>query len=106
LAQSAHDRYVTAIIVVSCSRRHASLGNWSIQGSVELTTSRAASRDANTEPPSRRTLINSNKNRFSFPGTVNKDIASWQVEKSLSSIISLDQATYLAQFPNELRRKA
>jgi len=27
--QSAQDRYVTAITVVSCSSRHASLGNWS-----------------------------------------------------------------------------
>jgi len=27
--QSAQDRYVTAITVVSCANRHASLGNWS-----------------------------------------------------------------------------
>jgi len=27
--QSAQDRYVTAITVVSCSSHHASLGNWS-----------------------------------------------------------------------------
>jgi len=29
--QSAQDRYVTAIRVVSCSSRHATLGNWSIK---------------------------------------------------------------------------
>jgi len=45
--QSAQDRYVTEITVVSCSDRHALLGNWSAGAvSVELTTSRAASRDA------------------------------------------------------------
>jgi len=42
------DRHVTEIAIVSCSDRHASLGNWSAGvTSVEPTTCRAASRDAN-----------------------------------------------------------
>jgi len=46
--QSAQDRYVTAVTVISCSSRRASLGNWSTgEPSIELTTSRATSRDAN-----------------------------------------------------------
>jgi len=45
--QSAKDCYVTAITVVGCSNRRASLGNWSEGAvSVELATFRAASRDA------------------------------------------------------------
>jgi len=43
--RSAQDRYMADITVVSCSNRHASLGNWSTEA--ELTTSRATSRDAN-----------------------------------------------------------
>jgi len=46
--QSVQERYVTGITAVSCSNRHASLGNWGAPAiSVELTTSRAVSRDAN-----------------------------------------------------------
>jgi len=46
--QPAYDRYVTEIIVVSCSERHASLGNWSVEATrVEPLTSWATSRDAN-----------------------------------------------------------
>jgi len=45
--QSAHDLYVTAITVVSCSDCHASLGSWSSAAlSVELTTYWTTSRDA------------------------------------------------------------
>jgi len=46
VSKSAQHRYVTDITVVSCSRRHTSLGNWST-GRVELTISWAASGDAN-----------------------------------------------------------
>jgi len=55
--QSAEDRYVMEITVVSCSDRHALPGNWKrskMNMSVEPTTSRAESRDANhwvTESP-------------------------------------------------------
>jgi len=46
--QSAQDRHVTEIAVGSCYNRHASLGNWNATAmSVELTTSRVASHNAN-----------------------------------------------------------
>jgi len=46
--QSAQDRYVTEITVVSCSNRHASLGNWSAWAmSVELMTWRIAIHNSN-----------------------------------------------------------
>jgi len=46
--QSAQDRYMTGITVVSCSDHHASLGNWSAAAMrVKPLTSRAMSRDSN-----------------------------------------------------------
>jgi len=46
--QSVYCWYATTIAVVSRSNRHASLGNWSAAAvSIELTSSRAASNDAN-----------------------------------------------------------
>jgi len=48
--QSAQDRYVTAITVVSCSSRHASLGNWNAAAmSVEPLTFWATSHALTTE---------------------------------------------------------
>jgi len=46
--QSAQDRCVTDIAVVSCSDRHAALGNWSAGSTyVELMTPHTANHDTN-----------------------------------------------------------